>query len=136
MVENNEKGLRRFAGENLIKLLDRRPVGFELNKKDYHLWENIRVHAKSAKIPISPDLSTHMIEIYGKIADIYYPTAINIGLNPIDYINERITKLLEIAKEAERKKAIEKVKNIQKIVAKESDSSVLHKVKSLVTRSH
>lgn len=133
MNGNSEKGFRKFAGENLIKLLDRRPVGFELNKKDYPLWENIRIHAKSAKIPISPDISTHMVKTYGMIADIYFPTAVDIGINPLEYIDERIIQLLEVAEEAEKKKAIERVKNIQKSVAKEHDSNVFQKVKKLVT---
>lgn len=136
MEGNNEKGLRRYAGENLLKLLDRKAIGFEINKKDYGLWENIRDHAKNAKIPISPDISTHMVKTYGKILDIYAPTAVNIGINPLDYIDERLMQLLEVAKEAEKKKAVEKVRNIQKSVAKEADSSVFHKVKTLVTRSH
>jgi len=83
------------AAEKVKEYFTRRAVGGQIREKNYRLWDDYKQQCNDYKIQMSPDGMEHMLRLTNKIDAVFFPIAKASGLEPTQFTEERIDKLLE-----------------------------------------
>jgi len=110
------------AAEKLKEIFTRRPVGAQIDETDYYLWEDYKQRCKDYKIKMSPDGMKHLLRLTNKIGAVFFPIAKASGLEPIQFTEERIDKLLEAIKN--NKDWINETDQLHDDIIKETDKNI------------
>ena len=102
-MENNRNGSilsdRAQKTANKVKeYLTRRPVGGQVQEKNYRLWTDYKQRCLDYKVQMSPEGMEHMLRLTNIVDAVFFPIAKASGLGSIQFTEERIGKLLEAIK--------------------------------------
>ena len=86
------------AAEKVKEYFTRRPVGGQIHEKNYYLWENYKQRCNDFKVKMNPEGLEHILRLTNKIDAVLFPIAKASGLEPVQFTEERIDKLLEVIK--------------------------------------
>ena len=86
------------AAEKVKNYFTRRPVGGQILEGNYPLWTEYKQTCNDYKIQISPDGMEHMLRLTNKVDAVFFPIAKASGLEPTQFTEERIDKLLDAVK--------------------------------------
>lgn len=111
-------------------LIDTKPVGGRIPKKEYDEWTKFKARCSIAGIQLSPYGMLDMLQTYNRINEVIFPLAGSYDFQPIEFKNDVLDIILNSLKELGKK---EEWKNDSAKVKENIKSKLDHIVKVSIT---
>ena len=98
-------------------------ICLHITNKDAPKWKKLKKLLKE-HVNINPDGGVFIVDSSLKIAETFFPLAVELGLDPIEFTQDRLDKTLAVVKMSIDTDNIKKMQKLKKSIIRQSDVEV------------